>query len=439
MTCYNTNENESLPTILASPLGLIGHSGLLFQTVAPRLYVYYADVGDLNGVLPCSEKRVPVEPSTFPAGIGVAADEPTAQLAALAEAIERYSAYAWSDEQFIQAIPAHLKGEALALHKLPRCSDRERTHPLCSWQSPDPDTPIRWVQGISLITGRLTWLPAILVYLGMAPGPGEHFIVPNSTGCACHHDLTRAITAGLCEVIERDAVALVWLQQLRLPRIEFDDVPDWLQPYLVQDPDSCFERHFFDASTDLGVPTVYAIETSRTNRGVSTLVACATALDPSQAVAKTICDLLSHRPAVELGRPLPSDPWTFTKSFQGCAFMATPEYRSEFGFLLDSPQRRRLSEIPCAGDLSDERAQLTWLLHRLESRGMEAYAVDLTPDEALVAGMSVVRAIVPDLMPVSFRLPMRYLAHPRLFNGPRAMGHPVSAEGEVNHWPQPFG
>lgn len=427
------------PEALASPLGLVGHCGLLYQTTGPSLFVYYADLGDLNTVLPQSEGREPVEPSTFPAGIGVGIDEPAASVTALAEALERYSLYAWSDEQFVRATPAELDGEALELHRLPRCSDRERAHPLCGWQPPSVDVPIRWVRGISLMTGRPIWLPAVLVYLGLVPGPGEHFVFPNSTGCACQANLTRAIITGLCEVIERDAVALTWLQRLSLPRIEFDHVADWLRPYLARDSDCCFERHIFDASTDVGVPTVYAVETSCGQGGASTLVACATALDPAQALAKAVCDLSSHRPAVELERPLPSDPWTFTKSFQGCHFMARPEHRGQFRFLLDSPRWRRLSDMRGPGNLSDENLQLDWLLQRLASRGMEAYAVDLSPDEAVGVDMVVVRILVPDLMPVSFRLPVRYLAHPRLFEAPRAMGYPVSTELEVNNWPQPFG
>ena len=43
-----------LETIAAS-LGLVGHSGLLFRTADPALCVCYADIGDLNAVLPFSE------------------------------------------------------------------------------------------------------------------------------------------------------------------------------------------------------------------------------------------------------------------------------------------------------------------------------------------------------------------------------------------------
>jgi len=407
--------------------------------VDPPLFVHYADLGDLNAVLPDAAGRVPVEPSTFPVGVGVASDETEASTAALAEALERYSVYAWRDEQFVWAAQGELDGSVLDLHRLPRCSEREQEHPLCDWRPPRSDVPLRWVRGLSLTTGRQVLLPAVMVYLGISGGPGERFAFANSTGCACHPSLTRALITGLCEVIERDAVALTWLQRLPLPKIEFDRLPDRLRPYVVRQSDAYFERHFFDATTDLGVPTIYAVETARSESRVSTLVACATDVDPARAIAKTVCDLSSHRLAVELERPLPSDPWTFVKSFEGCTFMSRPEQRRAFRFLLGSPRRRRLSDIHVPEGLSDERTQLAWLLKRLASCGMEVYAVDLSPDEAFAVGLSVVRILVPNLMPVSFRLPIRYLAHPRLFEAPRAMGYPVYPEEEVNAWPQPFG
>ncbi len=65
-------------------------------------------------------------------------------------------------------------------------------------------------------------------------------------------------------------------------------------------------------------------------------------------------------------------------------------------------------------------------------------AVDLTTDEARQAGATVVRVAVPRLMPLSFVHRARYLGHPRLYEAPRAMGHPVLDEDEITRLPQPF-
>ncbi|MFC7479479.1 hypothetical protein ACFQX7_04670 [Luedemannella flava] len=69
---------------------------------------------------------------------------------------------------------------------------------------------------------------------------------------------------------------------------------------------------------------------------------------------------------------------------------------------------------------------------------MDAYVVDLTSDEALRAGMTVVRTVIPRLQPLSFSYRARYLGHPRLYRAPARMGHPTRSEAELNPWPQPF-
>ena len=51
---------------------------------------------------------------------------------------------------------------------------------------------------------------------------GERFALPISTGCAAHTDIAAALLSGLCEVIERDAIALLWLQRMAVPRLSLD-------------------------------------------------------------------------------------------------------------------------------------------------------------------------------------------------------------------------
>jgi ribosomal protein S12 methylthiotransferase accessory factor len=74
----------------------------------------------------------------------------------------------------------------------------------------------------------------------------------------------------------------------------------------------------------------------------------------------------------------------------------------------------------------------------LASRGAEVVVVDLTTDEARQVDMRVVKVMVPEAMPLSFAHHARYLATPRLYSAPAAMGHPVHQEPDINPIPQPF-
>jgi ribosomal protein S12 methylthiotransferase accessory factor len=127
----------------------------------------------------------------------------------------------------------------------------------------------------------------------------------------------------------------------------------------------------------------------------------------------------------------------FIDVFHGATFMGRPEQLPAFDFLRHSTRRRRLSEMPVLAT-GDARRDLAGLVGKLRAQGMEAFAVDLTTDEAVRAGMRVVRVIIPALQPLTFSYRARYLGHPRLYEAPRLMGYPVRAETEINHWPQPF-
>jgi len=366
-------------------------------------------------------------------------DDALALTRALAEALERYCACVYSDQQFIWATADELGTEALALDHVPRCSERELAHPACPLRLPDRTVPIRWVRGLSLLTREQTWLPAVMVYLRMPRlSMGEEFILPTSTGCAAHVNVVQALVSAICEVIERDAAALVWLQQLALPRIDIDQVTPNLTPYVEASREGQAVTYFFNATTELGIPTIYGVDCAPSNRELATLVACATDLDPVQALSKVVSDLVAYRAGMEERRNIPATPDLFDKGFHGVKYMGRPEHQAAFCFLQDSPRTCQLSSLSTL-DKGNPAQNLTLLLQRLHHHAMQAFAVDLTTDEALQAGMRVVRVLIPQLHPLTFGLRARYLAHPRLYDAPRSMGYPVRSEDEINPWPQPFG
>jgi ribosomal protein S12 methylthiotransferase accessory factor len=268
----------------------------------------------------------------------------------------------------------------------------------------------------------------------------ERIAHPISTGCAADTRYEGAVLRAISEVIERDAIALVWLQRLALPRIEIDEIAPSLAPMWDQASAMvpAVQSVFFDATTDIGVPTVYSLQIAAHEATTRTVVACATDRDPSVAVAKVIRDAYAARLALANARSLPDAIEDYTGVLHGAALMARPENSGAFEFLLQSPRRRRLSEMAAFPASHDPMTALGDLLRRLLALGFETYVVDLTTDEARMAGLTVVRAIVPGLQPLSFHHRARYLGHPRLYQAPRAIGHASYEEGDLNPWPQPF-
>jgi ribosomal protein S12 methylthiotransferase accessory factor len=407
----------------------------------PRLTVRVSQLGDISQVWAHggnspARRHSPVSVD----GIGTdLADEQTL-LPSLAEGLERYCTSIFCSEQFVVASAEELGNSALDLSTIPVCSRKELAHPRCPLTAPDKKSPIRWVQAVSLLDGRLTYVPAVMVYLHAGcTTPSERICIPITTGCGAHTSYERALLAAILEVIERDALSLLWLQELPLPRIEVDQRSTQLAAYWdrYERASADLEYVFFDATTDLGVPTVYSVQLSRANRRVMTLVSCSTALDPYEAVAKVMRDMASCRIPFRQSRQVPANWDNFTDLFHGAAYMARVEQAGAFDFLLKSPNRRSLSAMPSL-EMGDAKVNLRELLRCFRQKQLDIYAVELSTDEALRVGFRVVRVIIPALQPFSFYYRARYLGHPRVYDAPRQMGYPVRAEEQLNQWPQPF-
>jgi ribosomal protein S12 methylthiotransferase accessory factor len=436
-----TNEGAGLHALL-QPLGGLFSSAVSFraQSAEPRLQTRFVQLGDLSQVgVPAIKTVRAQDHKASVSGAGTGLGEKEAKLLALAEGLERYCTCLNKTEQFILATAKDLGADALDLDTIPKCSSAELSHSTCPLSIPNKNVPLRWVRGISLHDGRLLYVPVVMVYLyaGFITVT-ERISLPITTGCAAHNSYEHAMLNAILEIVERDAVALVWLQKLCLPRIEIDHFPSSLEAYWAryQRSSGDLEYIFFDATTDIGIPTVYGVQIAPDKR-LTTLVSCSTDLNPAVAVAKTIRDMTALRLAFLNPKPSPAHWDEFSDVLHGAGYMAGAEHLDAFDFLFQSGSRRFLSEIPAFGGTSVVES-LQLVLARLRQRDLGAYAVDLSTDEALRSGMRVVRVLIPGLQPLTFHYRARYLGHPRLYDAPKQMGYPVLREDQLNHWPQPF-
>jgi ribosomal protein S12 methylthiotransferase accessory factor len=414
----------------------IASSSLETNLDEPRMTIKVTRAGNMTAVFPWVVPRGSLSSWVYGAGAGI--DEHGALIPALAEGLERYCASVCQPEQCIRASANELGSAAIDLDSIPRCSLSELTHPKCPLIVPDKHRPIRWVSGISAHDGRVVTVPAVMVYIH--PGlveDSERFWIPISTGCAAHVSYERALMAAIYEVIERDALSIAWLQKLALPRVDVDIVPTCLAPYWERYEQATRDitYHFFDATTDLGVPTVLGIQTSPHNKDVSTLVSCSTATNMAEAVAKAIRDMSAIRCTFRTKRAIP-DCWDdFTDLLHGATLMAMGSSADAFNFLIQTKANRRLSSYAGPNEATNALKQVLCALRR---KGLDTYVIDLSLDEAILSGMRVLRVLIPGLQPISFRYRARYLGHTRLYHAPECMGYPVLPEAQLNHWPLPF-
>jgi len=412
---------------------------LPIDTGEPAYRTFACSLGDLNRIASFSNRNY--GKSMELSGAGGDVDPDVGRFKALAETLERYCSCVYDESQFIWTTGKDLGDEALDLDCVPVCSDEELSHPDCPLVRPSKHKEIRWVRGVELTSGKLLWTPAVMSYLYIPyKVEAERFWAPISTGCAIHQCYEQALINAINEVIERDSVALTWLQRLDLPRLTVDRsrLPDTARAFYDQTHHyPYYETHYFDATTDIGVPTIYCVQSAPHNEKVRTVVMCTTDLDPLQAFSKIHREAASVRIALQNKEYHDKPVDQFLDVTDGALYMGHPSRVEHFEFLLRSKTEKPLHELRNLS-VGNPALDLRLLLSLLCERGHQVVAVDLTTDEARRCGLYAVRVIIPSLQPLSFIHRARFLGHPRLYQAPEAMGYGVKQEVEINPMPQPF-
>ena len=402
----------------------------------PALFVSTARCGDASAVWP--EYSDLQQAAHLVSTAGTSQHKERSVLVARAEAMERYCAGFGREGVHTIASARTLGDRALDLRHVARCSERELAHPKNVLHIPRLDDTMRWVAGLNLVSGETVYIPSVMAYSPCRwRYEGERFWLPISTGCAAHETYAKALFGGICEVIERDALTLTWLLKLALREV-IVDLPEaeldahW-QKYQAAGKHLLFR--FFDATTDMGVPVIYGVSYTPSDPKRTVLVACSCASTFDRAIAKVIADLTAMRRAFRPVLELPEDFSDFTDLRHGATYMGRAEQAQAFAFLLEASSIVTLSSLRARQKPVQSLPELIDLLNR---RGVAIYAVDLTTDEAVRAGLRVVRAVLPQLQPLSFRYTARFLGHPRLYTCTWNESARDVSEDQINAFPQPF-
>ena len=156
-------------------------------------------------------------------GGGSLTDDRAALFAVLGEALERYL---WRTQQDYFVKSVHTTSEEIARKGAfidPRrfsgfSSEQRGGNP--EWKL-NEDSSFLWIQGVSLITSKKTYVPAQTASAAISPRHEREPTIRMQTtvGLATWPTLAEARLKGALEVIERDAYMIMWLNQLTLPRI----------------------------------------------------------------------------------------------------------------------------------------------------------------------------------------------------------------------------
>ncbi|MFI1014075.1 YcaO-like family protein [Streptomyces sp. NPDC020965] len=417
-------------TTLVSPLGLVSRVQPLQKLRGlDRLEIYSTEGG--------SGRPGESAPDAEGSGSGrVLGDADLSRTIAIAEGAERYAGTNLHHEP-VWAKATELDGPVLDTSRLPRCSERELADSRCRVRPFSDEARIRWVRGVDLIGGNEVWVPAALACYGLRGTPDERFGPGISTGFSIHTDMTRSVLGGVHEILERDSIALTWLQRLPLPPLADEVVTDDARQLIDWSRRRFIDTYLYDATSDIGVPTVFVLQSAPHDDQVRMIIGAGNGRSYGEAVDRAMLETLTTR-GLFYGDDQPRDDYAeFHSVVDGARFMSRPERAGAFAFLLDGLAERTPSawapELP-----EDPERQLAAILSRLADAGMQAVAVDLTSSEMRGVGLSAVAVVIPDLQPMSLNPLANFRAHPRLSTALARMGHACPTEEEQNPWPVPF-
>ncbi len=377
-------------------------------------------------------------------GVGRGMTDEQAILGAVGEAIERYCGAIVHRQQIMVSSHEELRHPAVHPPAFFSFSDKQYSDPTFPFAAFDPAMQTSWITALSLGSNQQVLVPAFLVYFDWDSDlPGDYILPVSSNGMASGSSLEFAAYSGLCELIERDALIITWLNRLPVPRIYFDHRPGIETEIARHYARFGIELVTFDLTSDIKVPVVMAmlIDHSGKTPAVATGLGCH--LDGSTALRKAIFEVCQSRfgdiERMAGGAGANLNQYSDVKSLDDhSAFFYTTARLSELDFLFHHNQHLKIEDLPTyPSQLEVEK--LRSLIVKLHSADVEPYLVEITTPDITPLGFRVVRTLASGLVPIYFGYGQEPLGTQRLFDVPERLGYGARrTEDDLNPCPHPM-
>ncbi|MFG1889508.1 TOMM precursor leader peptide-binding protein [Micromonospora sp. NPDC049051] len=402
------------------------------ELVDPRYGPVTRVHSDRQGPLALAAAEMPVPGrSGRVGGYGRAADQPTAQVLALLEAVER-EAGRCPQGRCTTTLGSYreLAADAVDPARLGLPEPEAVRHPRYRLAPYTPDAVTSWVWAYDLVGGRPVLVPEHAAYYGVERAGTARFLFESSSGCAVGGCLEEAILHACLETIERDAFLLTWYAgrtpaALALPP-DVDPLTRHLADRIAAEG---YRLHLLDVTSDVGIPAVWALAvTDRADRG-ATFSAAGAHPDPRRAAAAAILEVgVNVAVAAKVARPprdrllaMLADADLVDDLGDHTALHLLPETLPRFDFALSEAAAgpaRPLDDHFAGWRERWSHSDLTEVLRRvvdaMAAAGTPPLVVDQTgPDERRL-GLAAVKVLAPGAVPMTFGHLNRRVDLPRL-------------------------
>jgi len=379
-------------------------------------------------------------------GAGKGRTEQEAIASAIGEAIERYCAFQWDPDRTFLTKWKYLRPTAISPVECVLYSDRQygsKDWPYTRWRD---DLDVTWIRGIELPSGSEVATPASLVYLAHpVPRQEDYFTASTSNGLAAGPTLEAAILAGLCELMERDAFLIAWMNRLPAVELELGSANGLVRNLQKHYAHFSVEVRAFLMPSDLPAAVVMALACDPDPARPAQVVGMGCHPDPEIALTKALFELCQGRPSE--GKRFSDDPpggrltsYNDVKTLDDhSAFASLPAQSKEFAFLWANGRKTALAGLPNPSRCN-AALDLSYCVDKLTARGYRVAYVDLTMSDVAGHGYYVVRTLVTELQPIHFGHGQERLGGRRLFEVPQQLGlaDHTRSEADLNPCPHPL-
>lgn len=338
-----------------------------------------------------------------------------ARLVGMCEAAERFqTAFLGPDESLVFGSLAQLRDHALDPRALFFPESQPTDPGLHRWSE---DEAMYWTRADAAGGDRSLLVPAQEVWFNTRRLLGERYFVRATTsGCATGGSPAEATLFALFEAVERDAFLTAWYLRRTLRRIDPASVAlasfqllrrRWEFAY------PGYALHFFDATSDTGIPTVWAIAVRVRGNGPKTFHAAASRLSVGRACFTALKDLTGFIPRFSSAQRdraarLLDDPAAIRGPEEHMALYALDDTFPRLAFLgFDDAPRISAAEagghpaVP-ASTRYNLREVLESLVSHLAGAGVSVLVKDVTHPTLAARGLHCVRVLAPGLYPLWF-------------------------------------
>lgn len=369
-----------------------------------------------------------------PPGQGRGATFGEAEVIGYLEGFERSAGYPHTAPLLRGAARRELGDRAIDPAQLGTYSEQQYTSPLSRVHRFDEDTTMDWAWARPLDGGPPTLVPADIAFYShhypQLPTPeskARNYFLESSSGSALGGSFEEAALHSLLELAERDAFLLSWHGAQALVEITTQSIEDRQSRLLLRRiHDAGYDVHLLRATHDIELPVVWALLIGREPGRPASFSAAGSNPDPRLAVRAALWEVGQCALAgatwddAEIER-LAADPWQVDELHDHITRNASPQLLPRVTRSLGGPKVSLQDAFPgwpevfvgAAG--RDVTQALQFVVALFRAAGLDTIlTVDQSSREHRELGLSVVRCVVPGIVPMCFGQ-----AQQRLGNLPR--------------------